>query len=241
MGSYSNSTSGLQEELPVFDFLQPHQCASHTENLDLGGAEEAVISSAKDNAGACTAKADVLLINSESDDDAPYVPLAQRLKQKQDNVISTFVAVTESKLQSPSNLVSVQLPCQINLSESEPPLSFHEVGTVNSDVYNGVVASHHRCLPLKHHSGVGIIQTSPVKWMVEKIQASREEALKRRQCMERQKRYKDELRQEQERQKVEMNALSKAAKAMRPEECIKHMVVAVDPGKEEKLLDTVQM
>lgn len=237
MGSYSDSTSGRQEELPVFDFLQPPLCAGHTETLDLGGAEEAVISSsAKGNAGACTAKADVLMISSESDDDAPYVPLAQRLKQKQDSVISTFVAATKSN--APANLVNAQLPSQIpdNLSESEPPLGFREVGTVNSDVSDVVVALHRRWLPLKHHSGVGINQTSPVKWTVEKIQASREEALKRRQAMERQKRNKDALRQEQERQKVERKALSEAAKAMRPEECIKHMVVAVDPGKEGKYL-----
>lgn len=237
MGSYSDSPSGLQEELPVFDFLQPPLCAGHTETLDLGAAEEAVISSsAEGNAGGCTAKADVLMISSESDDDAPCVPLAQRLKQKQDNVLSTFVAVTKSKQHSPANLVNAQLPSQISLSESEPPLGFHEVGTVNSDVSDGVVALHRRWLPLKHHSGVGIKQTSPVKWTVEKIQASREEALKRRQATERQKRNKDALRQEQERQKVERKALSEAAKAMRPEECIKHMVVAVDPGKEGKYL-----
>lgn len=238
MDSYSDSNSSQQEELPVFDSLQLHLCASHTENFDLGGAEEAVISSSvKGNVGACTAaKADILMISSESDDDAPYVPLAQRLKQKQDNVISTIATVANSKQHSPSSMVNAQLPCQINLPESEPPLDFHAVGTVNSDVSGGVVAHHQRWLPLKHHSGLRITQTSPVKWTVKKIQATREEALKRRQARERQKSNKDALRQEQAKQKVERKALSEAAKAMRPEESIKHMVVAVDPGEEEKYL-----
>lgn len=226
MGSHSDSTSGLQEELPAIDFLQPHPCATHTENLDLGGAKEAVLSSsAKGNTGARTAKTDVLMISSESDDDAPYVPLAQRLTE----------AVTKSKQHSPSNLVSEQLPCQINLSESKPLLGVRDLGTVNYDISDGVVALHQRWLQLKHHSGVGIIQTYPVKRIVEMIQASREETLKRKQAM-RQKRDKDVLWQKQEKQKVERNALSEAAKAIRPEEYIKHMVVAVDPGNGKKYL-----
>uniref|UniRef100_A0A3P9JCL2 Essential meiotic structure-specific endonuclease 1 n=1 Tax=Oryzias latipes TaxID=8090 RepID=A0A3P9JCL2_ORYLA len=50
----------------------------------------------------------------------------------------------------------------------------------------------------------------------EEIQTSLEEALRRR--------------QEREKQKAEKRAVAEAAKALRPEECIKHMVVAVDPA-----------
>lgn len=253
MGSYSDSTSDLDEELPVFDFLQlgrrlSQASQSHTEKLDLDGAdaeEAAIFSSAKSNAGACTGTADVMMISSESDDDAPYVPLAQRLKQKQDNVIRAPAAVTNGKhaeQYSTSNLASAQLSRQINLPESERPLSFHQVRTVNpevSGVSDEAVVHPQRCLPPRPHPGVGIPETSPAKRKpakrtAEEIQASREEALKRRQARERQQMDKEALRQEQERQKAERKALAEAAKALRPEECIKHIVVAVDPGKEEE-------
>uniref|UniRef100_A0A096MBS5 Essential meiotic structure-specific endonuclease 1 n=1 Tax=Poecilia formosa TaxID=48698 RepID=A0A096MBS5_POEFO len=59
---------------------------------------------------------------------------------------------------------------------------------------------------------------------------SREEALRRRQARERRQQDREALKQEQERQKAERRALAEASKALRPEECIKHMVVAVDPA-----------
>ncbi|XP_045924486.1 crossover junction endonuclease EME1 [Micropterus dolomieu] len=241
MGSYSDSTSDLDEELPVFDFLQPGRhlsqaSQSYTEKPDLidlddSGAEEAAISSpANGSAGKCTA--DVMMLSSESDDEAPYVPLAQRLKQRQDNVISASSTVTNGKgaeLYSPSNLASSQLSCRNGYSESERPLGFHQVRTVNHGVSDGseeLAALPQRWLSQKPLSGAGGTDTSPAK----KIQASREDALLRRQARERQQRGKGALRQEQERQKAERKALAEAAKALRPEECIKHMVVAVDPA-----------
>ncbi|XP_014906328.1 crossover junction endonuclease EME1 isoform X4 [Poecilia latipinna] len=65
--------------------------------------------------------------------------------------------------------------------------------------------------------------TKATKRSAEEIRASREEALRRRQDRE-------ALKQEQERQKAERRALAEASKSLRPEECIKHMVVAVDPA-----------
>lgn len=58
----------------------------------------------------------------------------------------------------------------------------------------------------------------------EDIGASREEALRRK--AERVKQHG-----ERERMRAEKKALTDAVKAMRPEECIKHMVVVVDPGR----------
>ncbi len=260
MGSYSDSTSDLDEEFPVFDFLQPGRhlsqvSQSHAEKPDLvdvdgSDAEEAAIfSSAKGNAGACTGTADVMMISSESDDDAPYVPLAQRLLQRQDNAISSSSTVTNGKdaeQYSPSNLANSQLSCQNGFSESERPLRFHQVTTVSRGVSDGseeVAALPQRWQPPKPLYGAGSTDTSPAKGKpakrtVEEIQASREEALRRLQARERQQRGKEALRQEQERQKAERKALAGAAKALRPEECIKHMVVAVDPGKEKTLNHT---
>ncbi|XP_030257088.1 crossover junction endonuclease EME1 isoform X1 [Sparus aurata] len=241
MGSYSDSTSDLDEELPVFDFLQPGRHLSQaSQNIGGSNAEgTATLSSAKGNAGASTGRADVMMISSDSDDDAPYVPLAQRLKQKQDNVIRTSSTVTNGKdaeQYSPSNLAGSRLSCQNGFSESERPLSLHQMRTVNSDgSEDSAVALPQRWLPPKHLSNTGSTDTSPVKRKpakrtAEEIQSSREEARRRREARERQQGGKEVLRQEQERQKAERKALAEAAKALRPEECIKHMVVAVDPA-----------
>ncbi|XP_039991752.1 crossover junction endonuclease EME1 isoform X2 [Xiphias gladius] len=227
MGSCSDSTSDLDEELPVFDFLQPGRhlsqtSKSHIEALDDSDAEDIAISSpVKDNAGSRTGTTDVMMISSDSDDDEPHVPLAQRLKQRQDNAISASSAVAngeDAEQYPPSNLATSQLSRHNGFPESEPPLSFHQVRT----------ASHGA-------SGAGSIDTSPAKRKpakrtVEEIRASREEALRRRQGRERLQRDKEMLTLERERQKAERKALAEAAKALRPEECIKHMVVAVDPA-----------
>ncbi|XP_078135795.1 structure-specific endonuclease subunit EME1 isoform X2 [Sander vitreus] len=226
MCSYSDSTSDLDEELPVFDFLQPGRrlsqaSQSHAEKPDL-----AIFSSAKGNVDARTGAPDVMMISSDSDDDAPYVPLAQRLKRRQDNVISASSTVTNGKdaeHSSPSNLASAQLSCQNGFSELERPVSFHQ-GI--SDGPDEMAAFPRRRLPPTH--------TSPAKRKrgkrtAEETQGSREEALGRRQARTGQQSGKEALKQEQERQRAERRALAEAAKALRPEECIKHMVVTVDP------------
>ncbi|XP_037609830.1 crossover junction endonuclease EME1 isoform X2 [Sebastes umbrosus] len=212
MGSYSDSTSDLDEELPVFDFLS-QVSKSRTEKPN----SDAVFSTAKVNSGACAEAPDVMMISSESDDDAPYVPLALRLKQRQDNVISASSVVTNGKdaeYPSPSNLAGAQLSCQNGFLESE--LSSRQVRTVSLDGPDEVTASS--------------AKTKPAKRTADEIQSSREDALKRRQAREGQQKDKEVLRQEQERQKAERKALAEASKALRPEECIKHMVVAVDPA-----------
>ncbi|KAM7382197.1 hypothetical protein PAMA_012860 [Pampus argenteus] len=238
-----DSSSDLEEELPVFDFLQPARhlsqtSRSHTEkavsvHLDDSDAEGAcsLPVSVKVNAG----KADVMTISSDSDDDAPYVPLAQRLKQRQENVIKASSTVTngnDAEKYSPSTLASAPLSCQDGF-----PLSFRQVRTESQGASNGhdEAASHQRWLPPKTLSSTGSTDISPAKRKpakrtVEEIQATREEALRRRQARERQQQDKETLRQEQERQKAEKKALAEAAKALRPEECIKHMVVVVDPA-----------
>lgn len=246
MGSYSDSTSDIEEELPVFDFLQPRPHLSHTEEPDDCDAEDAAIySQAEGGAGTHTRVADVMMISSDSDDDdAPYVPLAQRLKQRQANVVSTSSTATEIKVAQQyvaSNLASTQLSCQNGFPESEPVRSLCQVRTVSHAASDGPeegAALPRLWLPPKALPAAGSTGRSPAKRKAskrtaEEIQASREEALRRRQARERQQRDKDLLRLEQEKQKAERKTLAEAAKALRPEECIKHMVVAVDPGNEK--------
>ncbi len=237
MGSYSDSASDLDEDLPVFNFLQPGRHPSQASQSHTHGEEAAISSAAKGNIGACTEVADVMMISSESDDDEPNVPLVQRLHQKQDNVIgvsSTVVNGKDAEQYQPPSLAVSQLSCQNGFSESEHPLNFHQKRTVTLGVSDGseeLAALPQRWLPLKPLSGAGITDTSPAKGTAKEFQSFREEALRRRQA--RQQRGNEVLRQKQERQKAERKALAEAAKALRPEECIKYMVVAVDPGKKE--------
>uniref|UniRef100_A0A3Q2E6L5 Essential meiotic structure-specific endonuclease 1 n=1 Tax=Cyprinodon variegatus TaxID=28743 RepID=A0A3Q2E6L5_CYPVA len=174
-------SSGSDEELPVFDFLQPRP------NTDVG------------NSGSV----DVMMISSDSEDELPYVPLAQRLKLRQDRAV-----LTERNAPNEAG------------SESERLLSLHqERRTTPTKVDNPPL----RAFSTSESGDPSPTRTKAPKRTAEEIQASREEALKRRQARERQQ-------QEQERQRAERKALAEAAKALRPEECIKHMVVAVDPA-----------
>lgn len=262
MGSYSDSTSDLDEELPVFDFLQPgrhvDQASQRRDNsekpdlftLDDSDAEQAAISSpGKGRAGVRPGAADVLMISSDSDEDAPYIPLAERLKQRRDNVITASSAVANGKDTEqylPSNLANSQLSRQNGISQSDRPLGSRDVRTVSRGA-SGVPEEPEELprLPQKPFSSTGSADSSPAKRKpakrtVEEIQASREEALRRRQAKERHQQDKEALRQEQERQKAERKLLAEAAKALKPEECIKHMVAAVDPGKNKTLNNTCQ-
>ena len=228
MGSYSDFSSDLEEELPVFDFLQPGRhlsqaSQSHGEKADLvdlddSDAEEgasSVPAFVKGNAGTD----DVMMITSDSDDDAPYVPLAQRLKQRRDNVISASSTITNGKDAEqclPSNLASSQLSHQDGFPESEPPLllSSRQVRTGSQSASDGPdeAASLQWWLLPKPLSGMGSTDISsanrkPAKRTAEEIQGSREEALRRKQARERQRQDKEVLRQEQERQKAEKEIL----------------------------------
>ncbi|XP_068162042.1 crossover junction endonuclease EME1 [Antennarius striatus] len=233
MSSSGDSSSDV-DDLPVFDFLQPGRRLTpasqvQTEKLDPRGSD-----AAKRRVGTYTGTADATVISSGSDDEAPYVPLAQRLKQKQHDVIRASSAVANGKgteRYSPSNLARSQLSHQNCFPESECPLSFHRV----PDGQEEGVALPQRWQPPDRIFSEGSTDVSPPKKKsarraVEEIHTSREDTLRRWQAREHPQGGKEALRQERDRQKEERKALAEAAKAMRPEECIKHMVVAVDPA-----------
>ncbi|XP_013886619.1 crossover junction endonuclease EME1 isoform X2 [Austrofundulus limnaeus] len=158
----SDSTSDLDEELPVFTFLQPAGSSSLT--CQRGAAGPAV-----------------MLISSDSDDEEPDVPLAQRLKHRQDASISTSSVLHRgggAELGLPSEQVKQ-----------------------TSQVEDGA--------PLKNRA----------KRTAEEVQESREQAVRRR------RRQLTDTQQEQQRR-----AVAQAARALRPDECIKHMLVCVDPA-----------
>lgn len=236
MGSYGDSTSDLDEELPVFDFLQPERRRCQDTESPAKKAGEAATASSWRGTVQMTTAAEVMMISSDSDDDdAPYVPLAQRLKQRL-NCGSSVSSGKHTEDGSASSLAGAQ-PGQVNA-----PLSISQVqsGNATLSARSAVEAAHPLpWLPrLNPIPGTGLANVCPAKGKAakrtaEEIEVCREEALKRREARERQHKDKEALRQEQERQKAERRALTEAAKALRPEECIKHMVAAVDPGKEE--------
>ncbi|KAL6094721.1 eme1 [Pungitius sinensis] len=199
MGSYSDSTSDLDEALPVFDFLHRASQSRHGEP-----DADAAASAAK---GLRATHA--LTISSDSDDGEPYVPLAQRLQQRRD-----------AQRRLPSNLVPAP----------ERPPGLHQERSSGRGVSPG--GAEETGLPCRRQppADTSPVRRKPSARTQEEVRASREEALQRRQAREGQQRDKEALRREQDRQKAERKALAEAAKALRPEECIKHMVVAVDPA-----------
>ncbi|XP_037835527.1 crossover junction endonuclease EME1 isoform X2 [Kryptolebias marmoratus] len=214
MGCDSDCTSDLDEELPVFTFLQPsgysnQKCQRSPEKPDSGGSDaapSAISSLGASDSGTRAGKASTLvMISSDSDDDVPYVPLTQRLQHRQNSLISTSSAIPKgngAELCLPPTLTSLHQVKQTTKGEFEDgPL--------------GLLS------PTKKKA---------TKRTAEEIQDSREEIVRRRHLRDTQKEEKMSLRQEQEREKAERRALADAAKALRPEECIKHMVVAVDPA-----------
>jgi len=185
MCSYSDSTSDLDEELPVFDFLQAGRRRASQSLVEASAAKG-------DAAAGGTGAADVLMISSDSDDCAPYVPLAQRLEQRRRKAISPSSSSSSSSYAAAGNGEDGERCPPSNLPRPNGPSG--------SDWLLGL-----------RQARTASRGASPVR---------RKPAGRGQQ--------KD--KEERERQKAERKALAEAAKALRPEECIKRMVVAVDPG-----------
>lgn len=99
MDSYSNSSSDLNGELPAFDFL------SQTSLRHKSGPDG--------SAPTCSYQSDVMMVSSGSDDEAPYVPLAQRLKQRQDDPISASSSTLSNKDTEPQPLCCLSIRHQL--------------------------------------------------------------------------------------------------------------------------------
>uniref|UniRef100_A0A3P8UVU9 Essential meiotic structure-specific endonuclease 1 n=1 Tax=Cynoglossus semilaevis TaxID=244447 RepID=A0A3P8UVU9_CYNSE len=233
-----DSSSDPDEELPVIDFLQRKDRSQPVKepvivDLEESDVEDVPAADRVQGSGG-PGRADVMMVSSDSDDDTPYVPLALRLKQRQGNVISAPSAVS-SGTDAQKNLSN----CSQN-TFPEPEL-LPSCTQLRSGICGASLGSEegqdeaHPGLSSKPFCSAGSDDNSPAKKRharrtAEEVQASREEAMRRRQAREQKQRDREALKLEQEKQKAERKALAEAAKAMRPEECIKHMVVAVDPA-----------
>lgn len=186
MDSYSN-LSYHDGKLPVFDFL----CQTSLKHK----------SGPNGSAPTCSHQSDVMIVSSGSEDEAPYVPLAKRLKQRQDNTISASSKTPITKDTEPQPLCSLSIKYQ---------------------------------LP-RHQKGVDTLPLPKRKdsmCPVEEIQTSGEEVLKSVEARETIYQNRQLLQQKKQLEKSDRKALAEAVKTLRPEECIKHMVVAVDPGQQ---------
>ncbi|KAK3528643.1 hypothetical protein QTP70_006344 [Hemibagrus guttatus] len=137
----------------------------------------------------------VFTVSSDSEEEEVFVPLALRLKQK---------AVAKSTCESQKSSVSQNGGFKMKISTAQ------SVKIVEEDP--GAYGKEDEDVGIRKH-----------KRTLEEIEASREEALRRK--AERTKQHG-----ERERLRAEKKALTDAVKAMRPDECIKHMVAVVDPG-----------
>ncbi|XP_053495585.1 crossover junction endonuclease EME1 isoform X1 [Ictalurus furcatus] len=146
----------------------------------------------------------VFTVSSDSEEEEEaFVPLAVRLKQK---------AVAKSKCES-------QKSCVNQNGGLKEKISTAQCVKVSED--NPGAGRRYGKEPVSvRDEDVGLRKR---KRTLEDVEGSREEALRRKVERERQ-------HGERERMRAEKKALTDAVKAMKPEECIKHMVVAVDPG-----------
>ncbi|XP_072312716.1 crossover junction endonuclease EME1 isoform X1 [Eucyclogobius newberryi] len=80
------------------------------------------------------------------------------------------------------------------------------------------------------HVGESPEKSKAQKRTAEEVQRCKEEALRRKRAREEQQRQKEVQRRGREEGKVQRRAIAEEVKALRPEECLKYMVAAVDPA-----------
>lgn len=183
----------------------------------------------------------VVMISSGSDEEEITVPLAIRLKQRLGGSTSSVPAVTPplpaSACQAGSSVLlhrakadsgSVSQQCVLL------PLRSEECGKAPD--FTRIAVGSSASGSLEQPGAVTDVGGScsaggGTKRSATAIRASREDALRRREAREKNQAVRGERKLELERQKAEKKAFADAIKALRPEECIKHMVVSVDPGE----------
>ncbi|XP_030631024.1 crossover junction endonuclease EME1 [Chanos chanos] len=225
----SDTDSSDMEDLPVFDFSQYKSSQAPKEDpvvLDGSDSEVVPLSSlvlAESCSPAVAAGGDVHVVSSDSEEET-FIPLAVRLKQKQGG-FSVATAATDREKDTKARCVSTHQSSSSNGTASKPRHASSAEQSAEHKGISGECETQNRMYPVTDAPSGGEIGTYPAKRKrgPAEIVASREEALRRRA-------ERDRLQGERERMRAEKKALFEAVKALRPEECIKHMVVTVDPA-----------
>ncbi|XP_076856017.1 structure-specific endonuclease subunit EME1 [Brachyhypopomus gauderio] len=209
------------EDLPVIDFSQHGNKQERKSNLPgSGGSSSEITNSASSQLRRPNevVRGEVFMVSSDSEEE-PFIPLAVRLKQKvmHPGIVAEVHESPASSANHNGHVMDQPLPA-ITTCHRKPAVQAEDNVGACSDVTsrpsaNWGSACHVRggevevCLrKRKHHPA--------------EVEAAEQEARRR----------KAEEQGLRDRLRVEKKALVDAVKAMRPEECIKHMVVTVDPG-----------
>ena len=178
--------------------------------LDDSSDTDAASPSSLAEAGGPREEAGAMMLSEDSEEDAPYVPLALRLKQRQQ----------APGLPGGGPPAPGLLPPRGQPGHPQPRPRGRAGGTGAAEERTAlkpwpppITTTTAAACPAQS-TGVG-----------QPPQTSREEVRRRRDRGD-----KENRKVELDRQKAERKAQQEAAKALRPEECIKHMVVVVDPG-----------
>lgn len=223
----SDSESSDSEELPVFDFSQSQTRQTNLVVLDSSDSEMAPVanpvSSLEVQTSAGATKSDVLMVSSASEDEEePMIPLAVRLKQKQ---CGLSISATNAEQSRASNAVSngcsrlLDVPAYHINPEAQPV----QRNKISSNITRHYSSNHDAPYLTKEPEAENGTYLAKRKKTPAEVEAARQEALRKRAIREHQQ-------EERERLRMEKKALADAVKALRPEECIKHTVVTVDPG-----------
>ncbi|KAF7247545.1 Crossover junction endonuclease EME1 [Varanus komodoensis] len=258
------------EELPCFHFLtkqlpgQENPAQPPLEDsvvmLSSSDAEDSSASSpvwkksclAKDFSRPAPAVQVIALQSSESEEDEPLIPLAERLKRKFLVASCSTVGTSFTKIQEQSNQDSgssndkqevagcgqQSLPRGLGTQARAAPRSW-EVSDSDSEM----AALDHRKQPLlqplkhvseclvqnnSHHQGTEInLKHLPLQANTKR---SQEELDKARQAALQRKKEREARKVLQERERERKKALANLRKAQRPDQCLKHIQVVLDPG-----------
>ncbi|RXN04427.1 crossover junction endonuclease EME1 [Labeo rohita] len=220
----SDSDSSDSEDLPVFDFSQSKSKQPNLVVLDSSDSEMAPvadpISSLEVHASAGAVRSDVLMVSSDSEEEEEtMIPLAVRLKQKQLGLGTAAISAEETRASNGSSRL-LDVPAH-HINPEAQPVERNKIcsNTTRQCSSNNDAPYLTKEPPPEAENGTYLAKR---KKTPAEVEAARQEALRKRAMREHQQEEKERLR-------MEKKALADAVKALRPEECIKHMVVTVDP------------
>ncbi len=226
----SDSDSSDSEELPRFDFSQSKSRQPNLVVLDSSDSEMAPVadpvSSLEVHASAGAARSNVLMVSSDSEEEEEAtIPLAVRLKQKQLGLGTAAISAEETRA---SNAFShgYSHPLDVPAHHINPEAQPVERNKIFSNITRQCSSNNNAPYLTKEPPPEAENGTHLAKYKKTpaEVEAARQEALRKRAMQKHQQEEKERLR-------MEKKALADAVKALRPEECIKHMVVTVDPGR----------
>uniref|UniRef100_A0A8C4XI98 Crossover junction endonuclease EME1 n=1 Tax=Erpetoichthys calabaricus TaxID=27687 RepID=A0A8C4XI98_ERPCA len=202
-------------------------------------------------------KEDVTMISSESDEEDVYVPLSERLKERFGATVPSKDADMCCPLDTHPQSENTELQNQSeNFAQSLNKNNEQEIGAVRqthtlhqASVWD-ISESDDEAGTLSLIEGPGLSSTSAgkpaftglksglsspikkrlVKCNQEEVEEKRLLALQKKKEREKQRAERETKKHQIEQERAKKKALAEAVRAMKPEECIKNLLVAIDPA-----------